>query len=323
MNLISKLQPVFIIIAGITGIVLGQNHSIASVSTHLIELFLMFLLFFIFLGIEIKDITNSFSNIKFSISSLIINFMWTPIIALILGKVFLSNEVDLQIGLLMLLVTPCTDWYLIFTGMSKGNIPLASSILPLNLILQIILLPVYLYFLMGSTISFDIMQIVYSIVIVLVIPLTVATIMKWILSKSTKGASIYGMFKANEDNIQLVVLCLAVVAMFASQGELLVNNPSLFLMMLIPLILFFVISFAVALLVGKSLKMPYSDRISLLFTTSARNSPISLAIATVTFPDRPVISLALVIGPLIELPILSMYTYIVQRIKNRIDSKSS
>ncbi|MBP1854210.1 ACR3 family arsenite efflux pump ArsB [Clostridioides mangenotii] len=146
--------------------------------------------------------------------------------------------------------------------------------------------------------------------------------MKRILSKSTKGASIYGMFKENEDNVQITVLCLAVVAMFASQGELLVDNPPLFLMMLIPLILFFVISFVLALFIGKCLKMPYSDRISLLFTTSARNSPISLAIATVTFPDRPVISLALVIGPLIELPILSIYTYIVQRIKNRINSKS-
>lgn len=38
------------------------------------------------------------------------------------------------------------------------------------------------------------------------------------------------------------------------------------------------------------------------FTSLARNSPLSLAIAIAAFPDQPLISLALVIGPLIELP---------------------
>ena len=44
----------------------------------------------------------------------------------------------------MLMVTPCTDWYLVFTGVAKGNVPLSTSILPINLILQILLLPIFL-----------------------------------------------------------------------------------------------------------------------------------------------------------------------------------
>lgn len=31
--------------------------------------------------------------------------------------------------------TACTDWYIIFTGIAKGNTVLSASILPLNLIL--------------------------------------------------------------------------------------------------------------------------------------------------------------------------------------------
>jgi hypothetical protein len=30
----------------------------------------------------------------------------------------------------MLMVTPCTDWYLIFTGIAKGNVALSTAILP-------------------------------------------------------------------------------------------------------------------------------------------------------------------------------------------------
>ena len=40
---------------------------------------------------------------------------------------------------------------------------------------------------------------------------------------------------------------------------------------------------------------------------------LSLAIAVVTFPEQPLASLALVIGPLIELPVLSVISGILKR----------
>lgn len=49
------------------------------------------------------------------------------------------------------------------------------------------------------------------------------------------------------------------------------------------------------------------------FTSLARNSPLSLAIAIAAFPDQTLISLALVIGPLIELPILSLISWVLNR----------
>ena len=58
------------------------------------------------------------------------------------------------------MVTPCTDWYLIFTGISKGNVALGSSILPLNLVLQLVLLPVYVFLIGGSSVDMNTMQLV-------------------------------------------------------------------------------------------------------------------------------------------------------------------
>lgn len=46
-------------------------------------------------------------------------------------------------------------------------------------------------------------------------------------------------------------------------------------------------------------------------TIIARNSPISLAIAVTAFPDQPLIALALVIGPLIELPVLTIVSQLM------------
>lgn len=75
--------------------------------------------------------------------------------------------------------------------------------------------------------------------------------------------------------------------------------------MLIPVILFFVVTCIVEQLVGKIVNFGYSHTVSLNLTTMARNSPISLAIAMTAFPDKTLVALVLVIGPLIELPILA------------------
>lgn len=53
------------------------------------------------------------------------------------------------------------------------------------------------------------------------------------------------------------------------------------------------------------------------YTTLARNSPIALAIAIVAFPGEPLVALALVIGPLIELPALALIAQILLWIQRK------
>ena len=217
------------------------------------------------------------------------------------------------IGLLMLLVTPCTDWYLVFTGLSKGNVELGMSILPLNLILQIVLLPVYLLVLIGSEVTMDVVSLLSSVAMVLVIPFVLAYITKLITKNSEKFKS---FLSDQGDNLQLLFLCLAVVVMFASEGKSLFDNPMLLVQMFVPLLIFFAVLFFVSQFAGRLLKFPRKDTVALNMTTLARNSPLSLAIAVATFPDRPLISLALVIGPLIELPVLSVISGILKKWNN-------
>jgi len=69
--------------------------------------------------------------------------------------------------------------------------------------------------------------------------------------------------------------------------------------------------------VSRLLKFSYEDSASLNLTTLARNSPLSLAIAVVAFPDQPLIALALVVGPLIELPLLAVTSQILLWIRKR------
>lgn len=310
MNLIGKLQPVIIITAALLGLLLGAVTPFGSVSSSLIEVFLMLLLYILFLSIDLKQIKKSFTNIRFTLSAVIINFVFTPLFGYLLGKIFFPGSLDIRIGLLMLLVTPCTDWYLVFTGLSKGNVELGMSILTLNLVLQIVLLPVYLLVLIGSEVTMDVGSLVSSVAMVLVIPFVLAYITKLMTKNSEKFKN---FLSEQGDNLQLLFLCLAVVVMFASEGKNLLDNPLLLAQMFIPLLIFFAVLFFVAQIVGRLMNFPKKDTVALNMTTLARNSPLSLAIAVVTFPAQPLVSLALVIGPLIELPVLSVISGILKR----------
>jgi ACR3 family arsenite efflux pump ArsB len=110
-------------------------------------------------------------------------------------------------------------------------------------------------------------------------------------------------------SLQIWFLALAVFCIFASQGELLFSNLDSVIWIFIPLIIFFAANTIIDLLVAEKVNFSYSEYASLTMTTLARNSPLALAIAINSFPGHELISIALVIGPLIELPIL----YIVSK----------
>ena len=306
-----KFQSLIIIIIAFIGIFIGQVDFISNLSDKLIMPFLTLMLFLLFLQIPFGNIKTSLKNIKFTSTAIIINFIITPMLIFILGKLFLINEADLLIGFVMLTVTPCTDWYLIFTEIAKGNTALGASLLPLNFILQIVLLPLYVLLICGTSIKFNSIELISSTIINLIIPLILSIIIRNIIIK-IKGYTYFDEKVSKKCcSIQGWFLNLAILSMFASQGKVFLSHPSIFLKLLIPLLLFFFIVFLLGQLIGFKLNMSYEDTVALNLTTLARNSPIALAIAVAYFPDRPLIAVALIVGPLIEIPVLMVVSRIL------------
>jgi arsenite transporter len=149
-----------------------------------------------------------------------------------------------------------------------------------------------------------------SIVIVLVIPFYLVQLTRSKILNRKRKVTLDQRLQPFFTKAQLIFLCLAIAAMFANQGEYLLENPEMLYLMQIPVLAFFVINFFFSQLVGRLLKFPYQERVSLSMTTLTRNSPISLAIAVTAFPDQLLIALALIIGPSIELPILVLISQI-------------
>lgn len=303
-----KAQPILIVSAAVLGIVFGTYTPLSDAPNWYVEIFLIMLLFVLFLSVDFGESKKSFSNVRFTAAALTVNFVFTPILAYALGLLFFEESVDIRIGLLMLLVTPCTDWYLVFTGMSKGNVNLGLSVLPLNLVLQIVLLPVYLFVFIGDRMNVDASSVLADMAVILIVPLSASLAFKKVFAGNER---VWNILSEKGDSLQLLFLCLAVVVMFASESGDLLDNPGLMLKLFVPLLIFFFGLLGLSQLVGRLLKFPRRDIVSLNFTATARNSPLALAIAVVAFPDMPLVSLALVIGPLIELPVLSLFSSIL------------
>ncbi|MGY5342612.1 arsenic resistance protein [Paenibacillus glucanolyticus] len=309
MSLFEKLQTLIIMGAVGIGLLLGQLPAASGYAEYVIVPFLLLMLYGLFLTIPLRQLTQAFKNIRFLGSSTIINFIWTPLLAWVLGAVFLSDYPALWIGFIMLMVTPCTDWYLVFTSIAKGNVPLSTSVLPINLILQVLLLPLYLLLFAGTIETMRMTTIMESVLLVLVVPFTLAHLTRFLLreKKEVLDQKLVPFFA----KAQIMFLSLAIVAMFASQGSYLLKNLEMIYILIVPILIYFTVNYVLGSLVGRMLRFSYEDSVSLHLTIIARNSPVALAIAVTAFPDQPLIALALVIGPLIELPVLAVVSQLL------------
>ncbi|MFW6330354.1 MAG: arsenic resistance protein [Gemmatimonadota bacterium] len=291
----------------------------AENAIHLVVPALMAMLWSVFLHAPLGRMGAAFRNLRFTGWSLGINFVWTPLFAYALGWLFLRDRPDLWIGLIMLLVTPCTDWYLVFTNLAGGNVRLSTALLPWHLVLQLLLLPVYLLLFAGTFVQIEYGVVLRGVLLVLVVPLALAGAFRW-ATEAVRGRNwLTDVFLPKLAQAQLAFLTLAIAAMFASQGAVLLDNPVVILRLLVPLLLFFLTTVLLAIWLSRRAGFAYPECASLCFATLARNSPVALAIAVVAFPDRPLIALALVVGPLIELPVLAVVSQVLLATRHRLD----
>ena len=317
MDLVEKYQTVLVLVAILGGLALGQVSGVAPIADQLILPFLMVMLFAAFAGIPHSRLRSAFGNRRVVGSSLLINFIWSPLLAVALGAIFLRDHPALWVGLIMLMVTPCTDWYLIFTDIADGDVPLATSILPYNLILQLILLPLYLYVFAGELVALPLELLVESVVLVLIVPLVLGGIARWGLTHQLGQQWFNRQFLPKLSPLQIIFLSLAIGAMFASQGEVILETPRLLALLAVPVIVFYVVNLGIGFGVGRVLSFSYEEMVCFNNTILSRNSPTALAIAVVAFPHEPLIPLALVIGPLLELPLLGIIAQGHLAIRNR------
>lgn len=302
----TRWQVPVVLAAVIVGTALGLVFDLGDVPERLVVPSLVGLLALTFASVNGRSLATGIRpHPKVAAASLGINFVWTPVFAGLLAWLLLSDHPDLRVGLVMLLVTPCTDWYLVFTGTARGNVELAASLLPPNLVLQLLLLPLFVTAFTGTAAGIPFGELAGSVAIVLGIPVLAAALVRTLAARAGAQGRLDDLLQRAEP-VGLGLLVVAIAAIFATHARVVTDNPDAFVRLLGPLAAFFVVTYVIATATGRALGLRDPEQVTLTMTTLARNSPIALAIATAAFPDRPLLAVALVVGPLVELPVLSV-----------------
>lgn len=167
--------PLYIAATAVGAIVGSITPSIAAALTISINPVLGLLLFATFLGVPLIEVSKASKDIRFVSAVLIVNFIIVPLVVWGLSR-FLAGDRALLFGVLLVLLAPCVDYAIVFTGIAGGAKERLLAAAPLLMLLQIVLLPVFLFLFAGAgAVSLiDVRPLAEAFLFLIAIPLIVA-----------------------------------------------------------------------------------------------------------------------------------------------------
>lgn len=246
-------------------------------------------------------------DIKVQIFTQFINFGIIPFLAFFLGKIFFSHNPYLALGFLLLSLLPTSGMTISWTGMSKGNMEAAVKMTVFGLIIGSLATPLYIKFLMGSTITIPITSIIIQIAVVVIIPMILGFFtQQQIISRVGMPRFQKDIKKKFPPLSTLGVLAIVFLAM-TLKAKSIMSDPKGFLDLVPPLLILYLVNVFISTIIAKKF-FNRGDGLALVYGTVLRNLSIALAIAMTSFgKEGSVIALIIALGYIVQIQISSLY----------------
>ncbi|RYG17454.1 MAG: ACR3 family arsenite efflux transporter [Chitinophagaceae bacterium] len=256
----------------------------------------------------------AFKDKKVMSVSLLLNWIISPILMFALAIIFLRNEPDYMVGLILIGLARCIAMVIVWNDLAKGNREYAALLIALNSIFQLVFYSFYAWLFInflpqklgfGSfNIAVPMKDVAKSVFIYLGIPFIAGFLSRYFLVKS-KGIEWFNRkFIPAISPITLYALLFTIVLMFSLKGDKILQLPMDVLKVAIPLVIYFALTFFISFFISKTLKVPYDKNASIAFTATGNNFELAIAVAIAVFGLHSPQAFVGVIGPLVEVPVL-------------------
>ncbi|MCR4538645.1 arsenic resistance protein [Pseudomonas sp. 18.1.10] len=257
------------------------------------------LMYAMFLQIPFLDLRQGLGNKRFLSALLLANFILVPLLVWALTRGLVERPA-LLVGALLVLLTPCIDYVVVFTHIGKGDSRLMLAATPVLLLLQLALLPVYLGLMLGaqSDVVVAAGPFVEAFVLLIVLPMILAVL----TTSLARRSSLVSAWNNAWAWLPVPAMALVLFVVVASQITSVVRDIGLLVPVIPVYVSFLVLAPLMGILAARLFALPSATARAVTFSASTRNSLVVLPLALALPEDvRGLAATVVILQTLIEL----------------------
>ncbi|AWB33268.1 arsenic resistance protein [Orrella marina] len=256
------------------------------------------LLYTTFTQIPFTQIGHGLKDWRFLGALLLGNFVVIPLFVGALTTLFVLSPA-VQAGVLLVLLVPCTDWFISFTHQGKGDGARAVAATPVLLLMQLVLLPMYLWLFLGSDWLLETLntRLLGAFLGLILAPLILA----WMTEQLAQRNRIARQSIELLSYLPVPLLALVVLVIAASQVKSVALLGAVWIQLLLIFLVYLVFAAYLGRILGRVFDLPSSITRTLCFSFGTRNSFVMLPIALTLPPAWQGVATIVIFQSLIEL----------------------